>query len=103
MSDSDSGNSNLPDEGEQRLDFEQIKGEMTDEEWQSIFNSLHPREADVITATFGLDGSPSQSFDETSASLGVTRERVRQIVSKLLSKIKHPSRSQILRDYLDQE
>ena len=103
MSEVNRQDSILPTEVEQRLEFEQLKSEASDDEWKEIFDSLNPREAQLITSLFGLDGSHPQSFVETSANLGVTTERVRQIVSKVLSKIKHPSRSQMLRDYLDQE
>ena len=59
------------------------------------------READVVKLRFGLaDGQP-HTLDEIGRELGLTRERIRQIESKTLSKLRHPSRSQKLRDYLD--
>jgi RNA polymerase primary sigma factor len=63
--------------------------------------SLTEREADVVKLRFGLaDGQP-HTLDEIGRELGLTRERIRQIESKTLSKLRHPSRSQKLRDYLD--
>ena len=66
-----------------------------------MLDSLGPREAAVVKLRFGLvDGQP-KTLDEIGRELGLTRERIRQIESKTLSKLRHPSRSQKLRDYLD--
>jgi RNA polymerase primary sigma factor len=66
-----------------------------------MLQSLTEREAEVVKLRFGLaDGQP-HTLDEIGKELGLTRERIRQIESKTLSKLRHPSRSQKLRDYLD--
>jgi len=68
---------------------------------RSILDSLTLREAEVISMRFGLvDGKP-KTLDEIGKTYGVTRERIRQIESKTMSKLRHVSRSQVLRDYLD--
>ena len=50
---------------------------------------------------YGLNGDPPRTLEEVGREFGVTRERIRQIESKTMSKLRHPSRSQVLRDYLD--
>lgn len=66
-----------------------------------VLDSVHPRESAIIRARFGLDGGEPRTLDEIGAEFGVTRERIRQIESKAMSKLRHPSRSQILRDFLE--
>jgi RNA polymerase primary sigma factor len=67
----------------------------------SVLDTLSEREAGVVSMRFGLaDGQP-KTFDEISKVYGVTRERIRQIESKTMSKLRDPSRSQVLRGYLD--
>ena len=71
------------------------------EQVQEILQTLTEREAGVVSLRFGLaDGRP-RTLDEIGKLYGVTRERVRQIESKTLSKLRHPSRSKLLREYLD--
>ena len=71
------------------------------EQLQEVLAGLEPRERDVVRMRFGLaDGTP-RTLDEIGHEFGLTRERIRQIESKTLSKLRHPSRSQKLRDYLD--
>jgi RNA polymerase primary sigma factor len=71
------------------------------EQLQNVLHSLTERETTVIQMRFGLlDGRP-RTLEEVGQQFGVTRERIRQIESKTLSKLRHPSRSQKLRDYLD--
>ncbi|HEU5416039.1 MAG TPA: RNA polymerase sigma factor, partial [Streptosporangiaceae bacterium] len=71
------------------------------EQLQSVLGMLSEREAGVISMRFGLaDGQP-RTLDEIGKVYGVTRERIRQIESKIMSKLRHPSRSRLLRDYLD--
>ncbi|HEX3190633.1 MAG TPA: sigma-70 domain-containing protein, partial [Streptosporangiaceae bacterium] len=66
-----------------------------------VLLTLSDREAGVVRLRFGLvDGRP-RTLDEIGEVYGVTRERIRQIESKTMSKLRHPSRSQVLRDYLD--
>jgi RNA polymerase primary sigma factor len=71
------------------------------EQIEGILHTLSDREKKVIQLRFGmLDGHP-RTLEEVGSEFGVTRERIRQIESKTLSKLRHPSRSQKLRDYLD--
>ena len=63
--------------------------------------TLDEREQQVIRLRFGLDDGQPRTLDEIGQVYGVTRERIRQIESKTMSKLRHPSRSQVLRDYLD--
>jgi RNA polymerase primary sigma factor len=62
---------------------------------------FHPREAAVLRARFGLGDERQKTLDEISLEFGVTRERIRQIESKAISKLRHPTRSQTLKDYLE--
>ena len=75
---------------------------MLQRELERILQSLHPREAGVIKSRFGLGDGVQKTLDQIGEEFGVTRERIRQIESKTMSKLRHPSRSQMLRDYLDQ-
>jgi RNA polymerase primary sigma factor len=75
---------------------------MLQRELERILGSLHPREAGVIKSRFGLGDGVQKTLDQIGEEFGVTRERIRQIESKTMSKLRHPSRSQMLRDYLDQ-
>jgi RNA polymerase primary sigma factor len=75
---------------------------MLQRELERILQSLHPREAGVIRSRFGLGDGVQKTLDQIGEEFGVTRERIRQIESKTMSKLRHPSRSQMLRDYLDQ-
>ncbi|MDT7548657.1 MAG: polymerase primary sigma factor, partial [Actinomycetota bacterium] len=71
------------------------------EQLNEVLRTLTDREAAVVKMRFGLvDGQP-RTLDEIGREFGLTRERIRQIESKTLSKLRHPSRSQKLRDYLD--
>ena len=74
---------------------------MLQETLRSILDSLTLREADVIAMRFGLVDGEAKTLDEIGKVYGVTRERIRQIESKTMSKLRHVSRSQVLRDYLD--
>ena len=74
---------------------------MLQRELERILDSLHPREAGVIRSRFGLGDGVQKTLDQIGEEFGVTRERIRQIESKTMSKLRHPSRSQMLRDYLD--
>jgi RNA polymerase primary sigma factor len=80
---------------------EAVSFTMLQEQVQAILSTLSEREAGVVSLRFGLaDGRP-RTLDEIGRAYGVTRERIRQIESKTLSKLRHPSRSRLLRDYLD--
>jgi RNA polymerase primary sigma factor len=71
------------------------------EQLETVLHSLSDRERQVIRLRFGLTDGKSRTLEEVGQEFGVTRERIRQIESKTLSKLRHPSRSQKLRDYLD--
>ena len=62
---------------------------------------LNDREKDVVRMRFGLDGGQPRTLEEVGRHFGVTRERVRQIEARTMAKLRHPHRSQMLRDYLD--
>ena len=74
---------------------------MLQQELERVLDSLHPREAGVIRSRFGLGDGVQMTLDQIGEKFGVTRERIRQIESKTMSKLRNPSRSQLLRDYLD--
>ena len=67
----------------------------------AVLDTLSEREAGVVSMRFGLTDGQPKTLDEIGKVYGVTRERIRQIESKTMSKLRHPSRSQVLRDYLD--
>ena len=67
-----------------------------------MLETLSPREAGVIKMRYGLEDGQPKTLDDIGRVYGVTRERIRQIESKTMSKLRHPSRSQTLRDFLDQ-
>nr|WP_202884505.1 RNA polymerase sigma factor [Actinopolymorpha cephalotaxi] len=71
------------------------------EQVYSVLETLSEREAGVVSLRFGLGDGQPKTLDEIGKVYGVTRERIRQIESKTMSKLRHPSRSQVLRDYLD--
>jgi RNA polymerase primary sigma factor len=74
---------------------------MLQEQLQSVLGTLSEREAGVVSLRFGLTGGQPKTLDEIGKVYGVTRERIRQIESNTMSKLRHPSRSKLLRDYLD--
>jgi RNA polymerase primary sigma factor len=74
--------------------------EMLREQMQDILDSLSPRESEVLALRFGLKDGESHTLEEVGRHFGVTRERVRQIEAKALRKLRHPTRSRKLRDYL---
>ncbi|MFC2267185.1 MAG: sigma-70 family RNA polymerase sigma factor, partial [Peptidiphaga sp.] len=71
------------------------------EQLRQVLDTLSEREAGVVSMRFGLTDGQTKTLDEIGKVYGVTRERIRQIESKTMSKLRHPSRSQVLRDYLD--
>ena len=71
------------------------------EQLHSVLDTLSDRESGVVAMRFGLTDGQPKTLDEIGKVYGVTRERIRQIESKTMSKLRHPSRSQVLRDYLD--
>ena len=71
------------------------------EQLRDVLNSLPPREAKVLTLRFGLEDGRSRTLEEVGREFNVTRERIRQIEAKALRKLRHPSRSRKLKDFLD--
>ena len=96
--------SNLGDfieDSEAPVPLERASFKLLQEQLESVLHTLSDREKDVIRLRFGLvDGQP-RTLEDVGKKFGVTRERIRQIESKTLSKLRHPSRSQKLRDYLE--
>ncbi|MDQ3767200.1 MAG: RNA polymerase sigma factor RpoD [Actinomycetota bacterium] len=89
------------EDSEAVVPLERASFRLLQEQLESVLHTLADREKDVIRLRFGLvDGQP-RTLEEVGKKFGVTRERIRQIESKTLSKLRHPSRSQKLRDYLE--
>jgi RNA polymerase primary sigma factor len=89
----------IPDQGAAPLDIAARK--LLEQTIRDVLDDLSPREAEVVRLRFGLiDGRP-RTLEEVGREFGVTRERIRQIESKTLAKLRHPLRSDRLRDYLD--
>jgi RNA polymerase primary sigma factor len=89
------------EDAEAPVPLERASFRLLQEQLESVLDTLNRRERDVIIMRFGLrDGQP-RTLEEVGKRFGVTRERIRQIESKTLSKLRHPSRSQKLRDYLE--
>ncbi len=70
------------------------------EQVRGVLHTLTEREQRVVILRYGLDGGDARTLEEVGSEFGVTRERVRQIEAKTLAKLRHPSRSDLLRDYL---
>jgi len=99
--DGDSEFGDLIEDTEAVVPADAVGAHMLQRELERILDSLHPREAGVIRSRFGLGDGVQKTLDQIGEEFGVTRERIRQIESKTMSKLRHPSRSQMLRDYLD--
>jgi RNA polymerase primary sigma factor len=80
---------------------EAVSFTLLQEQLHSVLDTLSEREASIVSMRFGLTDGQPKTLDEIGKVYGVTRERIRQIESKTMSKLRHPSRSQALRDYLD--
>jgi RNA polymerase primary sigma factor len=80
---------------------EAVSFTLLQEQLHLVFSTLSEREAGIVSMRFGLTDGQPKTLDEIGKVYGVTRERIRQIESKTMSKLRHPSRSQVLRDYLD--
>jgi RNA polymerase primary sigma factor len=99
--DGDSEFGDLIEDSEAIQPGEAVSFILLQEQLQSVLGTLSEREAGVVSLRFGLaDGQP-QTFDEIGKVYGVTRERIRQIESKAMYRLRHPSRSNLLRDFLD--
>ncbi|OEJ54470.1 RNA polymerase sigma factor [Streptomyces agglomeratus] len=99
--DGDSEFGDLIEDSEAVVPADAVSFTFLQEQLHSVLDTLSEREAGVVSMRFGLaDGQP-KTLDEIGKVYGVTRERIRQIESKTMSKLRHPSRSQVLRDYLD--
>ena len=99
--DGDSEFGDLIEDTEAVAPAEAVGYTMLQRELERILESLHPREAGVIRSRFGLGDGVQKTLDQIGEEFGVTRERIRQIESKTMSKLRHPARSQMLRDYLE--
>ena len=71
------------------------------EQLDEVMNTLTPREAKVLKLRFGLEDGRARTLEEVGKEFEVTRERIRQIEAKALRKLRHPSRSKRLRDYMN--
>ena len=71
------------------------------EQLKEALDTLHPREQQVLKLRFGLEDGQVRTLEEVGREFNVTRERIRQIESKALRKLRHPSRSKRLRDFLE--
>jgi RNA polymerase primary sigma factor len=100
----DEGDSQLGDfieDSEAVIAVDAVSFTLLQDQLQSVLHTLSEREAGVVRLRFGLTDGQPRTLDEIGQVYGVTRERIRQIESKTMSKLRHPSRSQVLRDYLD--
>ena len=100
----DEGDSQLGDfieDSEAVIAVDAVSFTLLQDQLQDVLQTLSEREAGVVKLRFGLTDGMPRTLDEIGQVYGVTRERIRQIESKTMSKLRHPSRSQVLRDYLD--
>ncbi|MBF4553491.1 RNA polymerase sigma factor [Corynebacterium sp. DSM 45110] len=100
----DEGDSQLGDfieDSEAVVAVDAVSFTLLQDQLQDVLHTLSEREAGVVKLRFGLTDGMPRTLDEIGQVYGVTRERIRQIESKTMSKLRHPSRSQVLRDYLD--
>jgi RNA polymerase sigma factor, sigma-70 family len=100
----DEGDSQLGDfieDSEAVVAVDAVSFTLLQDQLQDVLHTLSDREAGVVKLRFGLTDGMPRTLDEIGQVYGVTRERIRQIESKTMSKLRHPSRSQVLRDYLE--
>ncbi|WP_071129880.1 RNA polymerase sigma factor [Varibaculum massiliense] len=99
--DGDSEFGDLIEDSEAVVPADAVSFTLLQEQLRHVLDTLSEREAGVVSMRFGLGDGQAKTLDEIGKVYGVTRERIRQIESKTMSKLRHPSRSQVLRDYLD--
>lgn len=99
--DGDSEFGDLIEDSEAIVPADAVSFTLLQEQLHNVLDTLSEREAGVVSMRFGLGDGQPKTLDEIGKVYGVTRERIRQIESKTMSKLRHPSRSQVLRDYLD--
>ena len=99
--DGDSEFGDLLEDSEAIVPADAVSFTLLQEQLHHVLDTLSEREAGVVSMRFGLGDGQPKTLDEIGKVYGVTRERIRQIESKTMSKLRHPSRSQVLRDYLD--
>ncbi|MDR1851436.1 MAG: RNA polymerase sigma factor [Propionibacteriaceae bacterium] len=99
--DGDSEFGDLIEDSEAIAPAEAVNFSLLQEQLNDVLDTLSEREAGVVSMRFGLTDGQPKTLDEIGKVYHVTRERIRQIESKTMSKLRHPSRSQVLRDYLD--
>ncbi|WP_375545909.1 RNA polymerase sigma factor, partial [Brevibacterium casei] len=98
--DGDSEFGDLIEDSEAVVPSDSVSFTLLQEQLHSVLDTLSEREAGVVSMRFGLNDGQPKTLDEIGKVYGVTRERIRQIESKTMAKLRHPSRSQVLRDYL---
>jgi CHAT domain/Sigma-70, region 4/Sigma-70 region 3 len=101
--DGDSEFGDLIEDSEAIQPGEAVSFTLLQEQLHSVLDTLSEREAGVVSMRFGLTDGQPKTLDEIGKVYGVTRERIRQIESKTMQKLRHPARAQVLRDYLDEE
>ncbi|MDR1295063.1 MAG: RNA polymerase sigma factor [Bifidobacteriaceae bacterium] len=99
--DGDSEFGDLIEDSEAVVPADAVSFTLLQEQLHAVLDTLSEREAGVVSMRFGLTDGQPKTLDEIGKVYGVTRERIRQIESKTMSKLRHPSRSQVLRDYLE--
>ncbi|TGO04826.1 RNA polymerase sigma factor [Serinibacter arcticus] len=99
--DGDSEFGDLIEDSEAVVPADAVSFTLLQEQLHAVLDTLSERESGVVSMRFGLTDGQPKTLDEIGKVYGVTRERIRQIESKTMSKLRHPSRSQVLRDYLD--
>lgn len=99
--DGDSEFGDLIEDSEAVVPADAVSFVMLQEQLQRVLDTLSEREAGVIAMRYGLNDGVPKTLDDIGHRYGVTRERIRQIESKTMSKLRHPARSQSLRDYLN--
>jgi len=99
--DGDSEFGDLIEDSEAIVPADAVNFTLLQEQLHDVLDTLSEREAGVVSMRFGLTDGQPKTLDEIGRVYGVTRERIRQIESKTMSKLRHPSRSQVLRDYLE--